>query len=93
MRIISTKSTAIAAMAYPAPWVNFVSRTTTSTVPHITAPMPLMIRLRTMRLRACGLRSTARWRVQCRTMPIWLSVNETKTPTMYSWMSRVTSAS
>jgi hypothetical protein len=22
------------------------------------------------------------WRFQCRIMPIWLSVNETKTPTM-----------
>ncbi len=26
-------------------------------------------------------------------MPIWLSVNETNTPTMYSWISAVTSAS
>ncbi len=31
-------------------------------------------------------------RVQCRTMPIWLSVNDTNTPTMYSWISAVTSA-
>ncbi len=51
-------------------------------MPHIAAPMPLMTRLRTMRARTCGLRSRVRWRVQCRTMPIWESVNDTKTPTM-----------
>jgi len=30
---------------------------------------------------------------QCRTMPAWLSVNEVKTPRMYSWIRRVTEAS
>jgi hypothetical protein len=31
--------------------------------------------------------------VQCRTMPHWLSVNETNTPMMYSWINRVVLAS
>ena len=69
-------------MAYPAPWVNLVARTTSRTVPHIAAPTLLMTRLRIMWARTCGLRSSVRWRVQCRTMPICESVNETKTPTM-----------
>ena len=62
--------------------MNFVSRTTTSTVPDIVAPTALMTRLRIIRAGPAGDRSRRRWRFQCRTMPIWLSVNDTKTPTM-----------
>ena len=83
MRIITTKSTAIAAIAYPAPWVNLVASTTSSTMPDIAAPTPLMTRLRIMRARTCGLRSR---RQVARPVPHHArsgdSVNETKTPTM-----------
>ncbi len=52
-----------------------------------------MARERIMRARAAGSGSVARCRFQCRTMPNWLSVKETNTPTMYSWISLVTCAS
>ena len=44
-------------------------------------PTPLMTRERFMRARAAGSRSVLRCRVQCRSMPVWLTVKETKTPT------------
>ena len=69
-------------MAYLAPAWNFVTSTTTRTVADIAAPMALMTRDRCIRLRSLGFRSSRRCRVQCRTIPIWLVVNETKTPTM-----------
>ena len=59
----------------------------------MVAPTALMTRLRCILLRAFGSRSSRRWRFQCRIIPVWLSVKDTKTPTMYSWMSFVTSAS
>ena len=52
-----------------------------------------MVRDRTIRERAAGSGSVRRCRFQCLTMPSWLRVNETNTPTMYSWMRRVTWAS
>lgn len=72
--------------------MNFVTRTTTSTRPVKNAPKVLMARERTMWRRLAWSFSVRRWRFQCRTMPVWLSVNETNTPTMYSWISRVESA-
>ncbi len=62
--------------------MNFVTSTTTRTRPVRKAPKVLMARERSMRLRATGSFSLARWRFQCRTMPVWLRVKETKTPTM-----------
>ena len=44
--------------------------------------MALMTRLRYIRRRAAGSCSVRSSRVQCRTMPVWLRVNETNTPTM-----------
>ena len=41
-----------------------------------------MTRLRCIRDRVAGSVSVRSSRVQCRTMPVWLSVNDTKTPTM-----------
>ena len=46
------------------------------------APTPLMTRLRFIRARSLGSRSVRRCRFQCRIIPVWLSVNDTKTPTM-----------
>ena len=57
-------------------------RTTRRTVPDIAAPTALMTRERFIRARTFGSVSTLRCRFQCRIMPLWLSVNETKTPTM-----------
>ncbi len=67
--------------------------TTTSTIPVMAKPMLLITRERFIRRRAAGSGSVARCRFQCRTMPSWLSVKDTNTPTMYSWISRVTWAS
>ena len=82
MPFISTKSTTIAAIAIHAPSRNFVTSTTTSTSPVTESPTALMTRLRTIRARADGSVSVRSSRVQCRTMPVWLRVNETNTPTM-----------
>lgn len=58
----------------------------------MTAPKALIERTRWMWRRLRGSSSVGSSLFQCRTMPIWLRVKETKTPTMYSWMSRVESA-
>lgn len=68
--------------ATQAPWVNLVARTTTSTRPVKNAPKALIARERNILRRAAGSVSLRRWRFQCRTMPVWLRVKETKTPTM-----------
>ncbi len=47
---------------------------------------------RRIRRRSAGSCSLASSRCQCRSIPVWLSVNEVKTPTVYSAISRVTSA-
>ena len=62
--------------------MNFVISTITSTMPVIAAPNPLMACERRIRRRAAGSVSVASSRFQCRSMPVWLSVNEVKTPTV-----------
>ena len=57
-----------------------MTSTTTSTVPVQRKPMVLITRERSIRRRSCGSVSVRSSRVQCRTMPIWLSVNDTNTP-------------
>ena len=59
-----------------------MTSTTSSTVPVHRKPMVLTTRERIIRRRSAGSVSVRRYRVQCRTMPIWLSVNDTNTPTM-----------
>ena len=54
----------------------------TSTTPVIAAPKPLIAWERRIRLRSAGSVSVASSRFQCRSMPIWLSVNEVNTPTV-----------
>ena len=58
----------------------------TSTITSTTAVKPrpkvLMARDRIIRRRAAGSVSVFRCRVQCRIIPSWLRLNETKTPTM-----------
>ena len=53
----------------------------------------MITRDRCIRPRATGSVSVRRSRVQCRSMPVWLTVKETNTPTTYSWINAVTSAS
>ena len=69
-------------MAIHAPTTNFVTSTTSSTVPVIAVPKPETQRERRRRLRSVASVSVPSRRVQCRTMPVWLRVNETKTPTV-----------
>jgi hypothetical protein len=45
-------------------------------------PKVLIARERIIRRRTCVSDSVFRCRVQCRIMPSWLRLNETKTPTM-----------
>ena len=52
-----------------------------STVPVKVRPTALMTRARFMVRRAAGSVSAARCRVQCRSMPSWLTVKDTNTPT------------
>ena len=59
-----------------------VDRTTTSTAPVIVRPRALITRDRCIRRRSPGSVSVRSSRFQCRTMPVWLVVNDTKTPTM-----------
>ena len=72
----------MAAIAIQAPWVNLVASTITSTLPVITRPNPLIPCERRIRRRVAGSRSVRSSRFQCRTMPVWLSVKDTNTPTM-----------
>ena len=72
----------MARMAIHAPARNFVTSTMSSTVPVAMNPMVLMIRARIILRRSAGSSSVRSSRVQCRTMPIWLRVNDTNTPTM-----------
>ena len=75
-------SAAIVTIAIHAPATNFVISTITSTVAVMTRPIALITRDRSIRARICGSVSVRRCRVQCRIMPVWLSTNETNTPTM-----------
>jgi hypothetical protein len=77
-----TKITAIATIAIHAPRVNLVTSTMISTAPVMTRPTELITRERIMWLRAAESVSVRSSRVQCRTMPVWLTVNDTNTPTM-----------
>ena len=79
---ISTNSKVIATTAIQAPATNLVTMTTSSTAPVATNPIVLTIRERIIVRRAAGSVSLRSNRVQCRTMPIWLRVNEMNTPTM-----------
>ena len=72
----------MARIAYRAPSMNLVMSTTTKTVPDMTAPTALMTRERFMRERTFASVSVRSERFQCRIMPLWLSVKETKTPTI-----------
>ena len=56
--------------------------TISSTVPVATNPTVLTTRERIIVRRTAGSVSLRSSRVQCRTMPIWLNVNEMNTPTM-----------
>ena len=89
---MSTKNTAMAAIAIQAPSRNFVTSTVSSTTPVMIAPKPLIDWARRIRRRAVGSVSVRSSRFQCRTMPVCDSVNDTNTPTVYSGISRVTSA-
>ena len=77
-----TKKTTIARIVIQAPSRNLVISTITSTTAVNARPMALISRERIIRRRAAGSRSVARCRVQCRIMPSWLRLNDTKTPTM-----------
>ncbi len=81
MARISTNSAAIARIAIQAPSRNFTASTMHSTTPVQLSPIALTIRERFMCRRACGSVSVRRCRVQCRSMPAWLTVNDTNTPT------------
>ena len=66
-----------------APWVNLVISTMTSTTPVRAAPTALIAcerRMRRRSARAGGPGAAAA--CQCRTMPAWDRVKETKTPMM-----------
>ena len=54
-----------------------------STMPVIVRPIVLITRDRFIRRRCARVAARSRSsRVQCRTMPVWLIVNDTNTPTM-----------
>jgi hypothetical protein len=81
MPFMPTNSAGIAMVTIHAPCVNFVMSTITRTTPVNTAPVALSTCERRIDARrpAAAVCSSVR---QCRTMPHWLSVNETKTPMM-----------
>ena len=79
---ISMKKTTIARIVIHAPARNLVISTITSTTAVNARPKVLIIRERCMRRRAAGSRSVVRCRVQCRIIPSWLRLKDTKTPTM-----------
>ena len=72
----------IARIAIQAPARNLVTSTITNTTAVIARPKVLMARERYILRRTAGSFSVFRCRVQCRIMPSWLRLNDTKTPTM-----------
>ncbi len=76
------KKTIIARIVIQAPAKNLVISTITSTTAVKVRPIALMTRERNIRRRSAGSFSVFRCRVQCRIMPSWLRLNDTKTPTM-----------
>ena len=87
-RIVS-QITAMAATAIQAPSANLDTTTMTSTTAVTQAPIVLIVRDLIIRSRTLASVTPRRLRFQCRIIPVWLHTNDTKTPTMYSWMSRV----
>ncbi len=79
---MTKKITVMAATEIHAPCTNFVTSTITSTSPVTDRPTALIARLRIIRRRTARSVSVRSSLVQCRTMPVWLAVNETNTPTM-----------
>jgi hypothetical protein len=86
---MANQMTAIAATAIQAPSANLLITTMTRTAPVTNAPTVLMVLDRIIRSRWALSVVVFSSRFQCRIMPVWLQVNETNTPTMYSWISRV----
>ena len=82
----------MARIAIQAPARNLVISTMTSTTAVKLNPVALMVWLRRIRRRTTGSVSVASSRFQCRIMPACEQVNDTNTPTMYSWMSELTLA-
>ena len=81
--------TGIATTTIQAPLANLLISTMTRTTPVKQAPIVLIVRDRyILRLVARSVTVRSR-RFQCRIMPVWLQVNDTNTPMMYSWISRV----
>ena len=76
------KKKIIARIVIQAPARNLVTSTITSTTAVKVSPIALITRERNIRRRTAGSFSVFRCRVQCRIMPSWLRLNETKTPTM-----------
>ena len=87
-----TKSSGMAMVTIQAPWVNFVIRTMTRTIAVKVAPMALIAWERRILARELLEAPLVSSRCQCRTMPSWERVKETKTPMMYSWMIELTLA-
>ena len=77
-----TKKMIIARIAIQAPARNLVISTITSTTAVMPRPKVLISRERNIRRRSAGSCSVFRCRVQCRIIPSWLRLKETKTPTM-----------
>jgi hypothetical protein len=83
IRFIMMNTNGMATTTIQAPCVNFVTSTMSSTTAVTAAPTPLTNRALTMAARGgTSLRCSRRF--QCRTIPAWLNVNDTKTPMMYS---------
>ena len=86
------KITAIARIAIHAPDRNFVTSTMINTTAVQQNPTALISWLRRIRRRAPGSDSVWSSRFQCRIIPACEQVNDTNTPTMYSWIRESTSA-
>ena len=82
MPFMIRKNTIIAMIVIQAPARNLVTSTITSTTAVIPSPNVLIARDRIIRRRSAGSLVDFSRRVQCRIIPSWLRLNETKTPTM-----------
>ena len=87
-----TKSSGMAMVTIQAPWVNFVIRTMIKTMAVKVAPTALIACERRILGRELLEVPLASSRCQCRTIPSWERVKDTKTPMMYSWMIELTLA-
>jgi len=81
--------TGIAITTIQAPLANLLTSTMTRTTAVTQAPTVLIALDLIMRSRTLESVVPRRLRFQCRIIPVWLHTNDTKTPTMYSWISRV----